>query len=282
MQAGTFYLVSTPIGNLEDITYRAIKILQKVDLIAVEDTRHAMILLQHYHIKKELISLHDMNEIKRIPTLLTYLKDGKDVALISDAGTPLISDPGGLLVKRMRSEGINVVPIPGPCAAIAAICASGLSTDRFVFEGFLSNKNSKRIERLEQLSNEERTLIIYEAPHRILKLIEEIKIVFGMERQLVLVKELTKTFETFVSGIPEEIYLWLQADERRQKGEFVVLIEGATRAPDSMEISQEALHMLKILLKTLSVKQAVAIVAEVTGFKKNILYKLALEQKVEK
>jgi 16S rRNA (cytidine1402-2'-O)-methyltransferase len=274
---GTCYIVATPIGNLDDMTYRAVNILKKVDLIAAEDTRYSKILMQHYGIKTKLISAHEFNEAKRVAFFLERLKNGESIALISDAGTPLISDPGVLLVKEMREAGADVVPVPGACALIAALCAAGLPTDKFIFEGFLSAKSAKRLERLKILCEDERTIIFYEAPHRILKLMREIDVVFEETRQIVLAKELTKTFETFFSGTAKEICFWLQEDDRRQKGEFVVLVGGACKDNKEEILSKETLRVLDILLSELSVKKASELAAKITGDKKNLIYQAALE-----
>lgn len=273
---GTFYIIATPIGHLGDITYRAVDVLKQVDLIAAEDTRHSKILLQHYGIRTKLISTHAFNEAKRVALFLERLKQGESIALISDAGTPLISDPGALLVKKIRDEGISVVPIPGACAFITALCAAGLPTDRFIFEGFLSTKSAPRLEKLKALSEDTRTIIFYEAPHRILKLIAEMGSVFENTRQMVLAKELTKTFETFFSGTAKEVYAWLQEDEVRQKGEFVVLVEGCNKNKTEEMLPKETLRVLEILLSALSVKQASELTAKITGDKKNLIYKTAL------
>jgi 16S rRNA (cytidine1402-2'-O)-methyltransferase len=275
---GTLYIVSTPIGNLDDITYRAVKILQQVDLIAAEDTRHSKTLLQHYGITTQLISLHEFNEVKQTFSLLQRLQKGEDLALISDAGTPLISDPGAILVAQLRDVGVNVVPIPGPCALVAALSAAGLPTEHFIFEGFLSAKSTKRLAQLKELLSEQRTMVFYEAPHRIMDFIKDIEVVFGKERKVVLAKELTKSYEAFVSGASPEIISWLQQDERRQKGEFVVLLKGAENDKQQQEISQKTSDILDLLLPELSVKKASELTAKITGEKKNIIYKAALEK----
>jgi len=270
MTPGALYLVATPIGNREDVTLRALRTLREVNLIAAEDTRHSKALLQYYEIATPLISLHEFNEAQRIPLLLGRIHKGESIALISDAGTPLISDPGYLLVKTARSMGIQVAPIPGACAAIAALCASGLPTDRFAFEGFFPSQKSERKSRLELLQQEPRTLIFYEAPHRIVACLESIVEVLGADRPIVLAKELTKTFENFFSGAAQAASEWLQRDANHQRGEFVVLIQGAV-VEKSSEISPEALRILTILREDLSPSQAVALTARITGEKKNKL-----------
>jgi len=220
---GVLYLVSTPIGNLDDITLRALKVLKEVDLVAAEDTRHTGILLKHYGLHKSIISYHDFNKERKAPFLIEQLKAGKSVAVTSDAGTPGISDPGYLLVQQAIRESIRVVPIPGASAFLSALVVSGLPTDKFVFEGFLSPKQGKRRKRLEELREEKRTLILYESPHRFAKTLDDISEVLG-QRKMVIARELTKKFEEIIRGTPEEIKQSL--GERKIKGELVVLIEG--------------------------------------------------------
>ena len=223
---GTLSIVATPIGNLEDITLRALRILKEVDLIACEDTRRTLKLLNHFGIKKRLISYFEHNELGRLPEILSLLKAGQNVALVSDAGTPTISDPGFPLVREAVACGIRVEPIPGPCAAITALATSGLPTDRFLFIGFLPQKRGKRRSLLESLRDEEGTIILYESPHRILKALTDIASVLG-NRPLVIVRELTKVHEEFVRGSADEISRSLQGAEI--KGEFVVLVAGNQR-----------------------------------------------------
>lgn len=277
MTAATLYIVPTPIGNLQDITERAIDVLGAVDWIAAEDTRHSQKLLQHFSIQAKTLSLHDHNEEKRTQMLCNKLLGGESVALISDAGTPLISDPGFVLVRACRSNGINVVALPGPCAAITALSASGLATDRFIFEGFLPVKNQARMNVLATLLDRTCTSVFYEAPRRILDTVKDIKTALGPERHLVLAKELTKTFETYVSDTPDGIIAWLEADAVHQKGEFVLMVAGAP--PASKELPSEAMALLKRLKQDLPLKKAAAIVADHYQLKKNALYQagLALE-----
>ncbi len=270
---GTLFVVATPLGNLEDITLRALRILKEVDLIAAEDTRHSRHLLQHFHIDKMMISLHDFNEKARIHSLLEKLSAGKNVALISDAGTPLISDPGYLLVQACHHAHVPVVPIPGACAAIAALCVSGLPTDQFVFEGFLPAKSADRRRYLQSLLKETRTLVFYEAPHRILKMVADLIAIFGEDRPMTLAKELTKTFETVFMGNTKAVYTWLQQDKHHQQGEFVVMVQGAT-PPAADELSAEAIAMLQALAAHLPWKKAVELTAQLTGARKNALYGL--------
>jgi 16S rRNA (cytidine1402-2'-O)-methyltransferase len=274
---GTLYLVATPIGNREDITLRALRILREVNLIAAEDTRHSKSLLQHYDITTPLISLHEFNETARIPLLLDRIRQGEEIALISDAGTPLISDPGYLLVKSAHESGIQVTPIPGACAAIAALCASGLPTDHFIFEGFFPSQKSERNHRLESLKQESRTLIFYEAPHRIASCVQAIADILGADREIVLAKELTKTFETFVHDTAQAAINWLQNDTNHQKGEFVVLIRGAI-IEKQQDVSEDTLRILNILSEHLPQRQAVELTAKITGEKKNALKMLCFKK----
>ncbi len=274
---GILYIVATPIGNLGDITVRALDTLREVDLIAAEDTRHSGKLLQHFGITKPLFALHDFNEKEKSQQLINKLLLGQNVALISDAGTPLISDPGYRLVHEVRNTGMQVIPIPGACAAITALCASGLPTDKFVFAGFLPAKTIARKNCLQELISETRTLIFYESPHRLLDTCADILQVFGDTRQAVLAKELTKTFEAIYNGTLIEIIDWLEADPARQKGEFVILIHGAEKT--TTELDSEAIKVLTILCEELPVKQAAALAAKITGISKNTLYQAALGNK---
>jgi 16S rRNA (cytidine1402-2'-O)-methyltransferase len=274
MNKNVIYIVGTPIGNLDDITTRAIKILSEVDFIAAEDTRHSQKLLRHFAVLTPLISLHDFNEKQRVDVLLKRIEKGESMALISDAGTPLISDPGYTLIRAAHERGITVSPIPGACAAIAALCASGLPTDRFVFEGFLTTKAKSRQEYLKQLALEPRTLIFYEAPHRIVALVDEMANFFGAARCAALVKELTKTFETIYCGSLVQIKNWLLADDLHQKGEFVLAVKGNPSVRKVLEVDEDA--VLAILQAELPLKQAVALTAKITGGNKNALYKRAL------
>ncbi len=275
-QFGTLYIVATPLGHLQDMSWRAVEILQTVHLIAAEDTRHSLPLLQHYSIKTPTISLHAHNEAERIEQLQKRLQQGESIALISDAGTPLISDPGFLLVRKIREVGIKVVPIPGPCAAISALCVGGLPTDRFVFEGFLPQRSALRQTRLAQLVLEERTLIFYEAPHRILVFLKELQTVFGQNRPAVIARELTKIFETILTGTLLQLYEKVEEDKNQQRGEIVVLVAGKPKNNEE-EITAEITRILTILLAECSLKQAVDITAKLTAFKKNHIYEIALK-----
>ena len=278
---GTLYVVATPIGNLEDVSARALRVLAEVALIAAEDTRHSARLLQHFGIATPLAACHEHNERDEGGRFIKRLLAGDDVALISDAGTPLISDPGYHLVRQARSAGIRVVPLPGACAVIAALSAAGLPSDRFIFEGFLPAKQAARRARLELLREEPRTVIFYEAPHRILESLEDLEAVFGPERPAVLARELTKTFET-LQGLPlGELRSWVAADSNQQRGECVLVVGGWQAPQGDDAIDQNARRVLRLLLAEMPVKRAAAVAAEITGIRKNLLYQLALEEKSE-
>jgi 16S rRNA (cytidine1402-2'-O)-methyltransferase len=276
--SGVLYVVATPIGNLEDFSPRAMATLQSAAVIAAEDTRHSGRLLQYFNIKTPAIALHDHNESSRIEGLMERLQSGEDVALISDAGTPLISDPGYRLVAAAQTAGIRVVPIPGACAAIAALSAAGLASDRFLFEGFLPAKTVARKERLRGVQAATATTIFYEAPHRIVECLADMVAVLGETRRIVLARELTKTFETIRQLPLAEMLAWVQQDENQQRGEMVLVLEGATVSADDEDYA-EADRVLKILLADLPLKQAAALAADITGLKKNALYERALQLK---
>lgn len=273
--AGTLHIVATPIGNLDDLSARAARVLARVDVIAAEDTRHSGRLLQHLGIQKPMIPLHDHNERDRYMAVLERLVAGEHVALISDAGTPLISDPGYVLVREARARGLQVSPVPGPCALVTALSAAGLPTDRFLFEGFLPAKRSARKTALDKLARETATLVFYESPHRILDAVADIVEVFGGGRELVLARELTKAFETFYSGAAADVLEELEADPHGTKGEFVVMVRGAEPV-ESGVTSLDVDRMLRLLLAELPVKKVAKLVAELTGGSKNELYQRAL------
>lgn len=271
-------MVATPIGNLDDMSARALKVLANVALIAAEDTRHSIRLLQHFGIDTPLAACHEHNERDEGGRFITKLLAGEDVALVSDAGTPLISDPGYHLVRQARAAGVDVVPVPGACALIAALSAAGLPSDRFIFEGFLPAKSAGRRGRLEQVKEEPRTLIFYEAPHRILECLEDMKLVFGAERPALLARELTKTFET-LKGLPlAELCEFVAGDSNQQRGECVVLVGGWSAPEGEAAISVQAQRVLDLLLAELPLKRAAALAAEITGVRKNLLYQAALEK----
>jgi 16S rRNA (cytidine1402-2'-O)-methyltransferase len=274
LKVPALYIVATPIGNLGDMSARAIETLKGVDCIAAEDTRHSRKLLTHFAINTPLLSLHEHNESERSEMLLKRLQENQTIALISDAGTPLISDPGYRLVEKARKHKISVIPIPGPCALIAALSASGLNCERFVFEGFLPEKKIARQKKLNALQHETRTLILYEAPHRILDLVEDMLLILGGERQIVLARELTKTFETIQEGSLTELKIWLAENKNQQRGEFVVLIKGNAQTFTYTDL--EIQRILALLLNELPIKQATTLAAKITQEKKNKLYAQAL------
>ena len=273
---GILYIVATPIGNLQDITQRALDTFAQVDLIAAEDTRHSGLLLSHYGIKKPFFALHDHNEQEKAHILVEKLKQGSHIALISDAGTPLISDPGFHLVRQCREAGIRVVPLPGACAAITALCASGIASDRFCFEGFLPAKSKARKDKLENIAEEDRTLIFYESTHRILDTLEDMQSVLGKERYIVLAREITKTWETITGNSIKNLREWLLEDTNRTKGEMVLIVEGKPKSDNNEEISPQAVKALELIAEELPLKKAAAIVAELYGYKKNALYQFGL------
>lgn len=279
MPEGILYCVATPIGNLEDITARALRILSEVDKVYAEDTRVTRRLFAHFGIQNQLESLHDHNEASRVENIRQELEQGMRVALVSDAGTPLISDPGYKLVHALGNAGCKVVPIPGASALVAALSAAGLPTDRFAFEGFLPAKPASRRKVLEGLEKEARTLVFYESSHRVADFLLDLSAVFGNSRQVVVLRELTKLYESIYRGTADSILQFMRADSDRSRGEFVVVVEGK---PVSFDVGgQEALaadKVLDILLEDLPVKQAAAIAARLTGLPKNQLYRQALER----
>jgi 16S rRNA (cytidine1402-2'-O)-methyltransferase len=271
----TLYIVATPIGNLADMSQRAIDILKEVDVIAAEDTRHSGHLLQHYSITTPSVSLHEHNEQQRSEVLLQRLKQGDSVALISDAGTPLISDPGYRLVSLVTEHGIKVSPIPGCCAAIAALSASGLPSDHFSFEGFLPSKQGARKQVLEQLKSETNTLIFYESPRRISAALHDMYAIFGEDRQVCLAREVTKLHETIKTAPIAQLVSWVDADLNQQRGECVVIVKGAEHKQSAEEA--EVNRMLTVLLKELPVKRAAVVVSTLLDISKNHAYELALK-----
>ncbi|MDF2643774.1 MAG: hypothetical protein K0R45_3048 [Pseudomonas sp.] len=279
---GSLYVVATPIGNLDDMSVRALKVLREVTLIAAEDTRHSARLMQHFGIGTPLAACHEHNERDEGSRFITRLLAGDDVALISDAGTPLISDPGYHLVRQARAAGIQVIPVPGACALIAALSAAGLPSDRFMFEGFLPAKAVGRRAKLDQVKEEPRTLIFYEAPHRILECLQDMELVFGPDRPALLARELTKTFET-LKGLPlGELRAFVEADSNQQRGECVVLVAGWTPPEDEDVVGSEARRILDLLLEEMPLKRAAALAAQITGVRKNLLYQVALDKQNDK
>ncbi|QBG36810.1 16S rRNA (cytidine(1402)-2'-O)-methyltransferase [Litorilituus sediminis] len=277
VNSGTLYIVATPIGNLADISQRALDVLSQVDVIACEDTRHTGKLLSAFSIKNSTMSMHDHNERQRQEHIANLLQEGKSIALVSDAGTPLISDPGFHLVRHCRSLGLPVSPVPGACAAISALSVAGLPTDRFSFEGFLPSKSGARKAVLESLQHEERTMVFYDAPRRAIDTVKDIVSTLGGERYLVIARELTKTFETIHSDKADDFLIWLEQDANQLKGEMVLIIEGYKA--DANDIPPQAINTLKLLLAEMKPKKACAIAAEIHGVKKNALYDIALSLK---
>lgn len=275
VEQGTLYVVATPIGNFADMVPRAIETLQTVAVIAAEDTRHSSRLFAHFDIKTPAIAYHDHSDELRTAQLIKRLHSGESVALISDAGTPLVSDPGYRLVRMAREQNIQVVPIPGACAMIAALSAAGLPSDRFAFEGFLPAKQVARCAFLHTIANDSRTLIFYEAPHRILETLQDMVSVFGAEREVVMARELTKTFETIKGDKVAALLEWVAADTNQQRGEIVLLVQGVSKT-EMAEMTSEHERIMNILLADLPIKQAAAMGAKITGLKKNFLYQWAL------
>jgi len=269
------YIVPTPIGNLGDITLRSLEVLKQVDIICAEDTRHTGKLLSHYEIKSKTMSVHDHNERARVDTLVAKLAQGQSIALVSDAGTPLISDPGYHLVNGVRAAGFEVVPLPGACAAITALSAAGLPTDKFCFEGFLTAKSAARMAQLTLLQAEPRTMVFYESPRRICATISEMNTIFGEDRHIVVGRELTKTFETIHGDNAADLLVWLESDSNNQRGEMVIMVAGYKANEDA--ISPHIIDALKLLATELPLKKAAALVAKLYDQKKNNLYKLGLE-----
>lgn len=274
---GVLYIVATPIGNLADISARALQVLAEVNVIAAEDTRHSGRLLQHYGIRTPMVALHEHNEARAMSALIARLERSESIALISDAGTPLVSDPGFPLVREARARGIRVSPVPGPSAALAALSAAGLPSDRFIFEGFLPAKSGARRERLGELAAEPRTLIFFEAPHRLLATLQDLAQVFGHERRAALARELTKHFETVLDGSLGALVERVQGDTDQQKGECVLIVHGApARAQRSLD--PEAERVLDLLLEELPLRQAAALAARILGLPRRVLYEAALER----
>lgn len=269
------YIVATPIGNLSDLTRRAEEVLRNADVVAAEDTRHSKLLLDHYGIKPpQMVAFHDHNELERRDAIAEKVSAGLAVALISDAGTPLICDPGFHVVDLCRSSGIRVIPVPGCCAAITALSASGLPTDRFVFRGFLPVKDKALREALESVRRETATTVFYESPRRVLDTVRLMAEILG-SRRLVIARELTKTFESFYDHPADEMASFLAEDQDRQKGEFVIMVAGAD-APEEGAVSAEAERILKVLLPLMPMRKAAKAAAEITGLRGNDLYEAAL------
>lgn len=278
LDKAVLYIVATPIGNLADMVPRAVEVLQSADLVAAEDTRHSQRLFSHFSIETPLVAYHDHSDDQRTAKILERLEQGQIVALISDAGTPLISDPGYRLVREARERGFAVVPIPGPCAFVAALSAAGLPSDRFTFEGFLPAKPLAREKALQALVGETRTMVFYEAPHRVLDTLEAMRQIFGDIREAVIARELTKAFETIRLLPLVELVEWVRADSNQQRGEIVLLVRGADESKKA-ELDAESERVMKLLLAELPPKRAAAVAAEITGVNKKLLYNWSLEQK---
>jgi 16S rRNA (cytidine1402-2'-O)-methyltransferase len=281
-ECGKLYVVATPIGNLGDISYRAVETLRQVDLIAAEDTRHIKTLLQHYGINRKVVSLHQHNEERASTELLEKLRAGLSIALVSDAGTPLVSDPGMPLVQKVKDAGIEVSPLPGACALIAALSAAGLPTARFSFEGFAPRTASERKSFFQAKADAPETWIFYESCHRVLASLQDMKGVLPPERRIVIARELTKLHEAIVQMTLGEAPAWVESDPNRQKGEFVIIVEGAPKAEHRAEITGEQERVLGILLQECSIKTAVPLAVEITGGRKKALYQAALRLQAAK
>jgi 16S rRNA (cytidine1402-2'-O)-methyltransferase len=270
------YVVPTPIGNIGDMTVRSVEVLQSVDVIAAEDTRHSRALLNHYEVKTPLVSFHEYSGETATMALAGRIAQGERVALISDAGTPLVSDPGYQLVRAVQSLGMPVVPLPGPCAAITALSAAGLPTHSFQFVGFLPSKQSSRRRRLEALKSSQSTIILYEAPHRILDLLEDIESVLGAAREVCIARELTKAFETIHRDGVAAILNWVRADANQQRGEFVVMIAADVEKEEGL--SDDALQLLRALSNELPPRKSAQIVAEHYDLKSRDLYQTLINR----
>ncbi|MEM7194710.1 MAG: 16S rRNA (cytidine(1402)-2'-O)-methyltransferase [Pseudomonadota bacterium] len=273
-KAGTLYVVATPIGNLQDVSARALDVLSSVDLILAEDTRHAKVLLDHYGIGTSTRSLHEHNERNQIDHILQTIADGADVAIISDAGTPLISDPGFPVVRAGRRAGVSILPVPGPVAAIAAISVSGIATDRFCFEGFLPQKSAARRQALEKLMAETRTMVFYESARRLCPMLTTISEVFGSDRICCVCREMTKRFETHYFGPVAEVCKSLSENPDSLKGECVVVIAGSQNITTDLATQQ---HTMRVLMQEMSLKQASSVGARLLAVNKNALYQIGLE-----
>ncbi|MCK9606857.1 MAG: 16S rRNA (cytidine(1402)-2'-O)-methyltransferase [Methylomonas sp.] len=275
--SGKLYVVATPIGNLADFSFRAVEVLKQVDLIAAEDTRHAKMLLNHYGINKPLVSLHQHNEEHASRGLIEKIQAGLSIALVSDAGTPLLSDPGLPLVKLAKQEDLEVVPIPGACALIAALSASGLPITRFTFEGFPPRTASARRSFFQEKLADTTTWAFYESSHRIQAALEDMAEIFPADHEIVIAREITKLHETILKAPLADAVLAVQSDENMRKGEFVVIVAGRKLEADQRQLSDEHLKILRLLLTECSIKTAVALATEITGQRKKLLYQAALE-----
>ncbi len=274
--SGILFIVATPIGNLDDITFRAVETLKSVDLVLAEDTRHSQKILNHFNIKTPISAFHDYNEREKCNTVIDKLKQGDSIALISDAGTPLISDPGYILVSAAKKNSVNVVPIPGPSALIAALSASGIPSDRFSFFGFLPSKQNARIKTLKTFASRPETIIVYESPKRIMATLTDMLFVFGEERKVCLAKELTKNFETILTTNIPNLIDYISADPGHQKGEFVLLIS-STAKKGQLEFDQQLDRLLPVLCSEMGSSKAAKLAAKITGIDKKYCYQRAIE-----
>lgn len=270
---GQLFIVATPIGNLGDISQRALSTLAEVDLILAEDTRHSQRLLNHHGISTKLRACHDHNEEALVGWVGEQLSHGQNLALISDAGTPLISDPGFVMVRALRASGYTITSVPGPSALITALSLAGLPTDRFIFDGFLPPKSEARKKQLNRYLNESRTVVVYESSHRIVASLQDLVEVLGEERQISVARELTKRFETVITNTAQEVLNTVQADADQARGEFVLLIAGM---PETNAADDEVNELLRVLLREVSVKQAASIASKLSGIRKNRAYEMAL------
>ncbi len=274
--SGILFIVATPIGNLDDITFRSVETLKSVDLVLAEDTRHSQKILNHFNIKTPISAFHDYNEREKCNTVIDKLKQGDSIALISDAGTPLISDPGYILVSAAKKNSVNVVPIPGPSALIAALSASGIPSDRFSFFGFLPSKQNARIKTLKTFASRPETIIVYESPKRIMATLTDMLFVFGEERKVCLAKELTKNFETILTTNIPNLIDYISADPGHQKGEFVLLIS-STAKKGQLEFDQQLDRLLPVLCSEMGSSKAAKLAAKITGIDKKYCYQRAIE-----
>ncbi len=273
---GTLFIVATPIGNLDDITFRAVETLKVVDLVLAEDTRHSQKVLNHFNIKTPISAFHDYNEREKCNSVIDKLKQGDSIALISDAGTPLISDPGYVLVSVAKKNSVNVVPVPGPSALIAALSASGIPSDSFSFFGFLPSKQNARIKTLKMFASRPETIIVYESPKRISNTLADMLFVFGKDREVCLAKEITKTFETILTTNIPSLIDYISSDPSHQKGEFVILIS-PTAKKGKLEFDQQLDKLLPVLCSEMGPSKAAKLATKITGIDKKYCYQRAIE-----
>jgi len=277
---GTLYIVSTPIGNMEDITKRSLVVLKKVNYVVAENINRTKVLLKYYNISSSFISMNKYNEKKQTLKILNLLKKSFSIAVVSDAGTPNINDPGLYLIQQCYKYNITIVPVPGPCAAIAALSVSGLSTCQFCYEGFLPSKKNERLKKLQKLKKEKRTIIFYETTHRILDSLNDLIYVFGEDRKVSISKELTKYWEKIYINSANKVLSWMEENLLRKKGELVVIIEGYTKK--SIEISNRVKSTCKLINKYLSISKSVFITSKIYNVKKNALYQYMIKKVSDK